>query len=61
MRLLLFYLILTGIFLFSVNSGSLDYRNPEPDATTSGFYAVEQDGTITAATLRPPSPNRAYH
>ena len=50
MRLLLFYLILTGFFLLSVNGGSLDYPSTESNAPLTGFHEVEQDGTVSATT-----------
>jgi hypothetical protein len=53
MRLLLCYLILTGFFLLSVNSGSPDNPIPGPNAPANGFYEVSQDGTISATTINP--------
>ena len=53
MRLLLCYLILTGFFLLSVNSGSPDNPVAGTYAPSNGFYEVSQDGTISATTINP--------
>ena len=53
MRLLLCYLILTGFFLLSVNSGSSDNPVSGSHAPLNGFSDVSQDGTISAATVNP--------
>jgi hypothetical protein len=53
MRLLLCYLILTGLFLLSVNSGSPDKAIPGSFTPATGFYEVSQDGTMSGATINP--------
>jgi hypothetical protein len=53
MRLLIFYLILTGFFLFSVNNGNLENRDTKASSLNAGFHYVAQDGTVTAIAAHP--------
>jgi len=53
MRLLIFYLILTGFFLFSVNNGNLENRDTKASSLNAGFHYVAQDGTVTATATQP--------